>query len=1411
MIGQISALSDPRATSFTLTTPTLYPDNPTSISWTVQDSGGVTATSQLYRIECRTSESDAWVIATYDSDTHVYSLPDTVTIASGSSVSQVTLYVQFRDTEPIPDIYYDLGSQTIDVVPWPAAVSFTVTSGDIAVGSGDSLTFTLQDADGKDTAFRGTGLLVLARIGTGTWEVDVPYDAATNTYTSGQDLDSSPTGEFTLYVQTLDVIPMDDVYTPLGSQTITVVAGLPYPANSPTPTYPSGDQVAGVGFQTTMQLSDIDGNIIQDEMILWQDMTYKNRFGSDETTTLVATFDSSTKAYTFTSTAVVHNLAQVYTTRIRAQANSSSASWLTGPSITVVAASPDYDESQLQLSRNAIPYANTDTAWYYGVTLVDEYGNPVYAETAVSAVFKKGSVETSVTMVQAQGTSSYYGNYSTAVVLDAGVWDVTVTCGSNTDCTTTWSSYPSSITISDPPAAVSFTLLDTSMTSSEATSLSFTLQDADGGDTGAAAGVELHSAIGTGDYKVNAFDWSTNSFSAEFTETLVGTKTFKVKLHDEDDPTNDTPLGTSSVTVLPGAPYPAAGPAPTYPQGSQTAGVSFDISMGLCDSQGNSISDEETLTLTYSTSGQADETVTASFDATSKVYTFTSPASVHNHAATWTTVIKTPANTDSASFRTGGSVTVVHATPSVSGSTITVPTSPVEAGNTVAVSASLVDAYGNTVDSISGVNVSAVFTMGTQTLSGAFIGANFTCNAPTGVSETAGVWSVALAIGSDTSSVTETVTVIPAEPDSTTSSLTVPTVDLVAGTTFEFAAVLRDAYGNTCTEQQVLKMEAEYRVGSQWGSTERTMAFNPTTYAYTITCPSNTCTTAAAWSVSLDIDRVSFMRGYSYTVVAAGLDVTECELDVPDSPVVAGTPVSVAVGLYDAYGNAKGEETVSVSFTAPGESPVSFSATYDEREEEYYADTTDAVHNTPGVYSVSAVVGSDPSFLTDSVTVIVGAPDAVESSLDLPASDVVAGTPFSVGATLRDACGNLITAEKTLSVQLSYDVSGVPTGVDETEMVFDSPTSTYSFSKVYTVATLWQSAFFLVEGGTRTLLANGDNVYVVPAAAAATKSTMSVPQGEQEAGTSFDVTLSLRDEYRNKISQDTVTVSFTPASGAPVPVPAVYSAVTGLYTATSLASVHNTAGVYTVEATVSGVHAFATDTVSVKAAPADPVSSTVTPTTSTRPRRSRSSVFSVAVQDSYGNPVTSTVSASKAVSSVVVSVEGDGWMSSGVAMYDAATSLYMADVTMEGSGTARVFLTIDGVRAQHGTLDVARSYFSIVLVIVCLAALVAAAVVGICFWRQIVAWVQGDRKTEESKADCTIPQAGESLPQPLPVLVVPVEQIDPMPMAMLPTTSTVALMPMATDQVELEVGESHGDDESSCGIPVSTSDPSNLV
>jgi hypothetical protein len=349
------------------------------------------------------------------------------------------------------------------------------------------------------------------------------------------------------------------------------------------------------------------------------------------------------------------------------------------------------------------------------------------------------------------------------------------------------------------------------------------------------------------------------------------------------------------------------------------------------------------------------------------------------------------------------------------------------------------------------------------------------------------------------------------------------------------------------------------------------------------------------------------------------------KLFVSDAPIsaTAGQALnpSVTVAVLDAFGNAVTTSTSTVTI-AVNSGPAGFATgtTLSAAAVNGVATFSDLILDAVGSYTLSA----SASGLTSGTSTSISLNPAAASKLfvsQVPAA-ATAGGLFDppVMVAVQDAFGNAVTSN-TSTITLS--VSGGPSGF--------ASGSTTSASAVNGLATF--SNLILDAAGTYFLnaadgsLASAKSTNMTVNTAAASKLVIRQAPTTGTAGQALSPTLqvAIEDEFGNVISNTStvsVAVNTGPAGIANNSVTSM-AAVNGVATFSSLT--FDTAGTYTVKVSDGSFTSAISGNITIGAAAASKLAFARTPATGTA-GQALSPAIEVAVEDTYGNAVTSNTS-----------------------------------------------------------------------------------------------------------------------------------------------------------------------------------------
>jgi hypothetical protein len=363
-----------------------------------------------------------------------------------------------------------------------------------------------------------------------------------------------------------------------------------------------------------------------------------------------------------------------------------------------------------------------------------------------------------------------------------------------------------------------------------------------------------------------------------------------------------------------------------------------------------------------------------------------------------------------------------------------------------------------------------------------------------------------------------------------------------------------------------------------------------------------------AGSVTVTVtDTVNAALTDSLTVNVTGGAATQLVLQVPGTPVTAGSPFSVTVTLRDASNNIATGYTGTVRFTSNDGAAV-LPADYTFTAADAGQKTFSAVElRTAGSRTLTAQ-DTATATLTDTESLTVNAAQVATLQLTAPAT-AAAGSSFSVTVSARDAFNNVATGY-TGTVQFSSDDTRATLPGNYTFTAADAGSRVFS-ATLGTVGT----QPLRVTDGTRNASAN---ITVTPGTA--TRLTLTGLPGSVTAGVAASVTVTAYDVFDNVATGYTGTVRFT-STDASAQLPADYT-FTAADAGDALFSVElRTAGSRTVTVTDVGSPALSASA-STTVGPNSPAQLAFTTQPANGTVRATLAAVSVALRDAYGNATT---------------------------------------------------------------------------------------------------------------------------------------------------------------------------------------------
>lgn len=575
----------------------------------------------------------------------------------------------------------------------------------------------------------------------------------------------------------------------------------------------------------------------------------------------------------------------------------------------------------------------------------------------------------------------------------------------------------------------------------------------------------------------------------------------------------------------------------------------------------------------------------------------------------------------------GKSITV---TPAAAAKVVwqTAPSANATAGATLNSIVVLVqDAYGNLVTTDSSAVTltlnSATFESGSATATVNAVNGKATFNNL--AIDLAGTYKITASDGALTTAISGNVVIVPAALKSL-SLVQIPD-SVVAGATFapivKVAAL--DQYGNLVTAQTTVMLTLN---GGNFGSNSNTAT--ATTSKGIASFSGLTVKTVGEYSLKASVGDLTSATSSFIVTPAAGK--TPVWVTAPAATGTAGQALASArVLVNDAFGNLASAGGTNVTLKITGGKFADGTTSTIGATNNGVATFNNLMINTAGTYTLTAYVGS---VATSSTTVTISASDPTKLVWQTaPAAKSVAGTSLSsIVVAVKDAFGNLVTTDNS-TVTLTLNGADFSSG---------SATATANVTNglaTFTGVTINKSGTFTISASDSNLTqVTSGNVVVSPGSLSSVSLLQSASTVTAGVGLTA-VKVAALDQYGNLVASATpITLTLTGGKFSSNSSTVTASTAGGIATFNNL--IMKTAGSYSISVRSGSTTGPSFDFV-VSPAPASklvwvaaPQSSTVAGTTL--------STISVAVQDAFGNVVTTDTSA-------VTLTLGSGAFSSGAA------------------------------------------------------------------------------------------------------------------------------------------------------------------
>ncbi len=454
--------------------------------------------------------------------------------------------------------------------------------------------------------------------------------------------------------------------------------------------------------------------------------------------------------------------------------------------------------------------------------------------------------------------------------------------------------------------------------------------------------------------------------------------------------------------------------------------------------------------------------------------------------------------------------------------TITSATTNLASGATRDITAEIRDAAGNLRTSDNTTSVDFTKSAGTGTVSGL---TSVTAVNGIATDTVTGVAAGSITLQTHATGLTDDTTTFTVVPSGTPDHLTLTnaTTNLASGATRDITAEVRDAFGNLVSTDNSTSVTFSQTSGggTVTGLTSVTVVNGIAT---------DTVTGVAAGSITLKAHSGSLADDTTtFTIVPGAAD--HLTITSANSNLASGTTRDITAEVRDAAGNLRsGDNTTSVDFTKTAGTGTVTGLTTATAVNGVATDTV------TGVVAGSITVQAHATGLSDDNTTFTIVPGAADHlTITSATSNIASGATRDITAEVRDAAGNLETADNSTSVDFTKTAgTGTVTGLTSATTVNGVATDTVT----------------AVLAGSITLQAHAtgltdDTTTFTVIAGAVDHLTITSSTANLASGTTRDITAQIRDANGNLRSSDNSTsVDFTKTLGA--------GTVTGLTTVTAV-------------------------------------------------------------------------------------------------------------------------------------------------------------------------------------------------------------------------------------------------------------------
>ena len=622
-----------------------------------------------------------------------------------------------------------------------------------------------------------------------------------------------------------------------------------------------------------------------------------------------------------------------------------------------------------------------------------------------------------------------------------------------------------------------------------------------------------------------------------------------------------TAIPATSITVTPGVPSAAQSTIVASPS-TINSGTNSTVTATIRDVNNNPISSGILVTFTK-TGGTSSGNFSSVTNMGSGQYAITYQGVGAGSAQT------IGVETDGSALGITTTITVNPAAMSLANSSLTISSGTVASGSFVTATATLRDLNNNPIAGSSTITFPVSGGTSTGTL-------NAVTNQGNGVYDVrytgvvAGTaQSVFVAINGVTTAIPAvSIVVTPGNPSPGNSIIAAAPGSIAAGATSTITATIRDANNNPIPSGIVVTFSKSG--GTSAGNFSSVTNMGSGQYAINY----DGVTAGSAQTIGVIVDGAPLGPTTTVAVVPGAPSPLLSTLTVSSATVIAGSSVTVTAVIRDAYNNPISSGLIMAFDKTGGTSTGTFTPVSNDGNGQYSTTYTGAVAGT--AQTLQANVNMFAFGPTASIQVLVGAPNAANSSITVTSSPVASGNTANIAAVIRDAFNNPITSQYTITFDF---IGGSST---------ENPGTTNNggggnFSTTYqgVIAGSAQTVRVLADGTPISGLTS--TIQVIPGAVNTANSTFTISNGTVQSGTTATLNMNLRDLNNNAIPTGLVVTFNKSAGTSDGTIGAVTNGGSGNYSAVYTASTQGAA--QTITLVVNAVVTTMTVNVTVTAGP----------------------------------------------------------------------------------------------------------------------------------------------------------------------------------------------------------------------------------